>query len=363
LSGSDPGGIGEFSPDNRILGMDNIYQGLVGRVLAMGVRRLVTGRPSGRSQLSRYHSVFGHWVMLIGVPLLAGGLWAWLIPWTWLGVLGLALGTCLSSLALVVAAAVDSTVPPPFRPFCQSNRLGQFFPYYKESGLIEVVSDQLWVAQVPLVFHGVQVGTRMAIVRVGPQDLLVYSPLILGDEDMARVRELGRVRWIVAPNAIHHLFVAPWLAAFPDAQAWAAPGLAERRPDLAWAGSLTNDMDVPWDPLIVRMQVMMGHPWHKEVVLLHEPSESLLVADAIGNLGHAPETGPLSRFLLELFGMGGRPTPPTELKWTLEDKEAWGKSARRVAAWRFERIILAHGRLVDVQAKKVWRDAYAMVLS
>ena len=109
-------------------------------------------------------------------------------------------------------------------------------------------------------------------------------------------------------------------------------------------------------------------PWflaaHRARRALQKTSDPLdaFVADAVTNVGHAPETGPMSRFLVELFGMAGRPTPPTDLKWTWGDREALARAASQVAAWPFDRIVLAHGRLIDVQARKVWRDAYAFVL-
>lgn len=361
MSEGEPLPVGQVLADNRVPELDVLYGGLGRRVVGLGIRRLLTGRPAGRARLSRHTSVFWDWIGLIGGPLAFAALWVWAVPWLWLQVAGGLLGGGLALVALVVAAAVDATVPPPAQPFCQSEALDRFLPCYAESGLVEVVPDQLWVAQVPLVFHGIQMGARMAIVRVGHVDLLVYSPLALSAEDLDRVRALGRVRWIVAPNALHHLFVATWLAAFPEAEAWAAPGLPARRPDLAWAGTLVPGGEVPWDPAVVRLQILEGHPWHQEAVLLHVPTATLLVADAIANLGHTPETGPMTRFLVELFGMGGRPCSPTEHKWTVEDREALGRSAARVAAWRFDRIILAHGRLVDVDADRVWRDAFAWV--
>ena len=305
---------GRESADNRVSEMEDLYRGLGGRVFALGLRRLFRGRPAGHRALSRHQSVFATWLPLIFGPVALGVVWAALVPLTWLAIAGFVVGAGLSSCALVFAAAVDATVPPPRRPFCQSSALGAFFPFYRETGLVEVVEDQVWLAQVPLVFHGIQMGARMAIVRVGPEDLLVYSPVLLDEAGQDRVRALGRVRWIVAPNAIHHLYVGPWLETFEGAEAWAAPGLAERRPDLAWAGTITADAELPWDPLVLRTVVMEGHPFHQEVVMLHEPSATLLIADVIENLGHGPETGPAGRFLASLFGMDARPTSPTDLK-------------------------------------------------
>ena len=61
----------------------------------------------------------------------------------------------------------------------------------------------------------------------------------------------------------------------------------------------------------------------------------------------------------ELVGMCERPGPPTDWKLTLDDRAAVAREAERVASWSFERIVLAHGPLIDRDARDVWRDAFA----
>ncbi len=39
-----------------------------------------------------------------------------------------------------------------------------------------------------------------------------------------------------APNKLHHLHAGPWIDA--GLEAWAAPGLPEKRPDLSFTGVL-----------------------------------------------------------------------------------------------------------------------------
>ena len=85
--------------------------------------------------------------------------------------------------------------------------------------------------------------------------------------------------------------------------------------------------------------------------------------DAIENLGHAPETrSPIVRRLLDLAGMGARPTAPTDFKLSLRDPEAMRTSARELLAWDFERIVIAHGRLIERDAWRTCVDAFAYVL-
>ena len=68
--------------------------------------------------------------------------------------------------------------------------------------------------------------TRMAVMRVG-DGLALWSPVQPLPALRDAVSALGAVRWLVAPNRLHHLFLGDWAAAFPAAEIRAAPGLAE----------------------------------------------------------------------------------------------------------------------------------------
>ncbi len=259
---------------------------------------------------------------------------------------------------LVLAAAVSATRPPPPCPGCQAED-SPFSPYDRTTGLLQH-SLELWVAQEPLQFMGLPFGARMALVRMG-DDLFVYSPIGLSDSLREAVEELGTVRWILAPNMLHHLYVAEWTEAFPEAEVWAAPKLAERRPDIAWTGTLSEPEQATWDRGELDVAVAHGHAMHVEVALFHQTSKTLLLCDLLENLGHAPETSLALRTMLGLGGMAGRPTPPTDWKWTIEDPAVMRAAIDRVLAWPFDRIVLAHGRLVDQVAKEALRRAFAFL--
>jgi hypothetical protein len=56
----------------------------------------------------------------------------------------------------------------------------------------------------------------------------------------------GRVRFIVAPNRFHHLFVPDWQKAYRDAQTFCAPGLDTKRADLKFTAILGDDPPAAW---------------------------------------------------------------------------------------------------------------------
>lgn len=361
--------IATVEPDNRVPGMGHHL-----RAVARGVWRhalfRVDDATRGKAEGPLLARPWGLIAALTGAFAVIFGVGAVLARGrtrTGLGLGALASGLAAALSALFGAALAD-VQPPPHRPDTQRSR--DLLPG-APTRLVPYVADAVWVAQQPLAFHGLEMGTRMTVLRADDGDgLVIYSPIALTEPLREAVAELGRVVAIVAPNALHHLFVGDWLAAFPDAQLWAAPGLPERRPDLPWHATIEADHPdpraggpYPWDTARLQHVVLRGHDEVSEVVFLERTTGTLVVCDALENLGHGEETPAWTRTLLELAGMRERPTPPTDLKLTVVDPYALAVSAATVHAWPFRRIVLAHGRLVEVDARRIWADAYAWVLT
>ena len=90
----------------------------------------------------------------------------------------------------------------------------------------------------------------------------------------------------------------------------------------------------------------------------HRKSRTLLCADAIFNL--ASHDSPLTRFVGVL--MGGRAPGATWLERILiRDRRAAREQIDRMLAWDFDRIVLAHGDIIETGGRDVLRNAYAWV--
>ena len=108
------------------------------------------------------------------------------------------------------------------------------------------IADSLWVAEQPLRFAGIEVGARMTIVRLEDSSLAIHSPISLTEPLRAELDAAGSVRYLIAPNRFHHLFATDYAAAYPESTLYAAPGVAEKRPDLGVAGVLPEDAPGSW---------------------------------------------------------------------------------------------------------------------
>jgi glyoxylase-like metal-dependent hydrolase (beta-lactamase superfamily II) len=184
---------------------------------------------------------------------------------------------------------------------------------------------------------------RMNVVRLGDGTLLVHSPTPVDDSLAAEIAALGQVAYLVAPNCFHHLYVAPFLARFPGAKVYGAPGLAQKRPDLTLAGTLDDGAAVPWAGALDQI-ALGGAPKLNEVVFLHRASRSLLVADLLFNVT-APDNW-ATGLVLRLMGTYKRLGPSRLLRWWLtKDRRALKAGVERMLAWDFVRVLPGHGEV------------------
>lgn len=220
--------------------------------------------------------------------------------------------------------------------------------------MLERFADDVWLAHRPLRFWGVETGTRMTVVRLAGGGLFVHSPVALDAATKAKVEALGPVAAIVAPSRFHHLFVGEWIRAYPEAAAWACPGLERKRRDLTWRGVLGDEPEAPWRGELE--QVFFGARWlENEVIFFHRPSGTLICADLIFNLAEHPSR--LTRLAARV--LGNREPGATRLEHLiLRDRAAARSQMERMLAWRAERIVLAHGALVERGGRDVLRRAY-----
>jgi hypothetical protein len=214
--------------------------------------------------------------------------------------------------------------------------------------VLRTLAPDLWVADGPPVrFLGLfDYPTRMAVVRLADGGLWVWSPVALSEELAAEVEALGPVRHLVAPNKLHHLFLEAWSRRFPEARLYAAPGLAGKRPDLAFDVELDDAPVSAWQGQIDHV-IFRGSFALEEVVFLHRPSRSALVCDLIQRFDPATLRGWRGAWL-RLWGLAGEDgSTPLEWRASFLRRDAARAALARVLAWDPERLVIAHGLLPE----------------
>lgn len=227
-------------------------------------------------------------------------------------------------------------------------------------GTLREWADGIWIAAAPLRFYGVPFGTRMTVVRLADGSLLLHSPIAPVPELRTELDRLGPVRHVLSPNKLHHLHLGAALAAYPDAKLHVPPGLAAKCPEFASGAPLTDQAPAAWSGVMDQL-VVRGSNTMQEVVFFHRKSRTLIVADLCENFGpHSPMP---TRIVARVFRMYGRPRMPPDWQLTFTDHDACRASFERLLAWDFDRVILAHGALLQAGARDVFRRAYAWALA
>ncbi len=221
------------------------------------------------------------------------------------------------------------------------------------------LAEGLWITERPQRFWGVEVGTRMTVVRLGGGGLFVHCPVALDAPTRRAVEALGEVRAVASPSLFHHLYAGQWMEAYPGAVFAACPGLADKRPDLAFGHVLSDTPHAAWAAELD--QVDFSARFEKEVVFFHRASGTMITADALLNLSEHPSRS--TRVVARLMGN----TAPGKgwLEWTIavKDKTLCRAQVDRMLRWDIDRIVLAHGGLVERGGREILRTAYAWARS
>ncbi len=222
------------------------------------------------------------------------------------------------------------------------------------------LADNIWVADRPQRFYGLEVGTRMTVIRLADGSLLLHSPIAL-DADLRRELDaLGPVRFTVAPNRVHHLYAGKVADAYPESRLWIAPGLESKRPDLVFVSILGDDAPAEWSGQ-VDQTFCRGRPYENEVAFFHRASRTLILCDTAFNFG--PRSAAPTRVLMRLLRSYGRFGPSKLDPFLIRDRKAARASLERILAWDFDRVVVAHGDVLELGGHEALRQGYAWLLA
>ncbi len=166
------------------------------------------------------------------------------------------------------------------------------------------------------------------------------------------MRALGEPAWIVAPNRLHWVCLAEWQAEFPQAATLAAPGLETGQAE----GNFRIDRvlgaaPVAWHGAVEL--VLVPGSFMTEAVLFHHGSGTAIVTDLVENFEPGRVQSRVLRMLMRAGGVmaPGGGTPRDMILTFLPRRRQARAAAARILAWPAERIVLAHGQIVEEGAR------------
>lgn len=230
--------------------------------------------------------------------------------------------------------------------------------------MLRELATDLWVAERPFHYWGIDVGTRMTIIRLQSGELVVISPI--PTESMADIQALGSVRYIIAPNLYHHLYTEEFQQQYPEAKMLAVRGLAAKRPNLRIDVYLENSghlqHQVQYLPFRgFRILDLNGPQFLNEIVFFHPNSQTLILTDTAF---HFDATfSQRTQFAARIMGAYQKLQPSWLERLATQDKQGVQQSIEQVLSWDFNRVIMAHGTIVEHNAKAQLTAGYEWFLN
>jgi len=224
--------------------------------------------------------------------------------------------------------------------------------------LLRQLADALWVIDYPFQVMGLHLGARTSIVRLGSGGLWVHSPGPLDEQLIKEINALGSVQALVAPNAMHHLYLNQHVRTFSDARLYLSPALPSKLKDLSDYVVLAEETPELWRNDL-QQHIVGGLPKIQEVVFFHSGSRTLFLTDLAFNIRNSPSW--FTRLFMRLNGGYDRFGPTRLFRSFVKDRAALRGSLTYIQNWDFDRVIVTHGAVLEHGGRQALQESYAWV--
>ena len=110
----------------------------------------------------------------------------------------------------------------------------------------QAVAEGVWALGYEFSNKGLRISTRMTVIRLADGSLFAHSAVPLTVAQKQALDALGPLRHIVAPSAMHHMFVPALGKLYPDAKLYGTQGVLRKHPELPEMQPIPADESAPW---------------------------------------------------------------------------------------------------------------------
>ncbi|MCY7296393.1 DUF4336 domain-containing protein [Alteromonas sp. a30] len=221
------------------------------------------------------------------------------------------------------------------------------------------LAHEIWIFDgEPVPFLGLPYSTRMVVVRLSSGELWVHSPIKLSESITAQINRLGCVKYLIAPNHLHHLFLSEWIAAYPNAEVYGTDEVIKKCSDISFHASLNHSQSYAWETDI-EQELFSGSPLMEECVFFHISSNTLIVTDLVENF-----SGQRFNYWQRVVAKGVgiiAPNGKMPLDWRLSfmfGKAKARKHFNRLLSWHPKRLVMAHGEIINESADEFLQKSF-----
>lgn len=229
-----------------------------------------------------------------------------------------------------------------------SNNLKLYSPINE----LKEIDDNIWIVdgdeiKMDVFVFRIPFTTRMTIIKFGTNKLWIHSPIAFSEELNDKIKMLGEVAHIIAPNKFHYSYILEWHKQYPNAKIWFAKGVDKKiQPcDTINFEFLEERVQTEWLEEILfipfRGSVMM-----EEVVFFHKKSSTVIFTDLIENI--EPKDPSIIFSLLLEVGDNKYPKArtPRDLRASFLDKKVALSCYQKIKNWNPSKIIFSHGKII-----------------
>ena len=239
---------------------------------------------------------------------------------------------------------------------------------YTPLSTLKPIAEGIWVVDGPIIemrFGPVSLPfpTRMVVIRLQAGGLWLWSPTAPTPELFAEIDALGPVEHLVSPNKVHYASIPAWQQRYPQARAWASPGVRDRarsqKIEIDFAGDLEDQAPQEWAGEIEQL-VFRGSRFMDELVFFHRASSTLILTDLVIALERERVRSRLLRWIFVAVGATWPGQTPRELRPTFWGRQAQARGCyERMLAFQPRQVLFAHGRCYLEDATERLERAFA----
>lgn len=221
--------------------------------------------------------------------------------------------------------------------------------------MLERIAEDVWGHLGSVKIGLGRIPARATILRLADGGLVLHSPLRIDDEVAKEIDALGEVRWLIAPNAYHWLYLRAAKERYAGARVFGPKALRKKLGDFAFEPLPESGRIDGLDE--IEIQQIRGAPAMDEHVVHHARTRSLVVSDLLFNVRECDSFA--IRLVMRMMGTWQKTAMSNMWRFLVKDRAAAGESARRALAWEFDRVVVGHGDVIEEGARERSRSALA----
>jgi hypothetical protein len=220
--------------------------------------------------------------------------------------------------------------------------------------MLQKIAEHIWTVAIPHKMMGLHLGTRMTAVKLSNNKVLLHSPIPISEALHREINAIGQVSHIICPNIFHHSYAQEATKAFPNATLHGPKALHKKRADLKFGAELSNTAHPDWANDLAQLSIEGCEL--QETVFYHSKTKTIISADLSENFktsDHLP-----TRLYLKAAGIHGKPGWSKLLRFVYRDRNLAKKSIAQLFNWDFDKVIVAHGDIINQQAKEAIQQTF-----